>query len=208
MEMRFYDEFDHGFGWTPAEPELEERTSHAILAGGRVWVTDALDGEEVEERIRALGPPAGVVQLLDRHARDCAAVAERLGVPLHVTPFDGVDGAPFQVIPVVRRKRWQEVALWFPAERILAVADALGTADYFRAGDEPVGVHPLFRLAPPRKAFAGLESLHVLCGHGQGGHGEGVPVAVREALATARTRLPRAWLSGFAAALRRRGSRS
>jgi hypothetical protein len=203
--VRFYDEFEQGFGWTPAQPELEERTSHAILAGGRVWVTDALDGVGVEERIRALGAPAAVVQLLDRHNRDCAAVAERLGVPLHVTPFDGVDGAPFEVIPVVRRKRWQEVALWFPAERILAVGDALGTADYYRAGDEPVAVHPLLRLVPPRKAFAGLEPLHVLCGHGQGGHGEGVPDAVREALRTARRRLPHAWLSGFRAALRRRG---
>jgi hypothetical protein len=202
--VRFYDEFEHGFGWTPAEPELEERTSHAIVAGGQVWVTDALDGNGVEERIRALGDPAAVVQLLDRHNRDCAPVAERLGVPLHVTPFDGVDGAPFEVIPVVRRKRWQEVALWFPAERILAVGDALGTADYYRAGDEPVAVHPLLRLAPPRKAFAGLEPLHVLCGHGQGGHGEGVPAAVQEALRTARRRLPRAWLSGLRAALRRR----
>jgi hypothetical protein len=203
--VRFYDEFEHGFGWTPAEPELEERTSHAILVGGRVWVTDALDGEGVEGRIRALGEPVAVVQLLDRHNRDCAAVAERLGVPLHVTPFDGVDGAPFEVIPVVRRKRWQEVALWFPTERTLAVGDALGTADYYRAGDEPVAVHPLLRLVPPRKAFAGLKPLHVLCGHGQGGHGEGVPAAVREALRTARTRLPRAWFSGFRAALRRRG---
>ena len=166
-------------------------------------MTDALDGEGVEARIRALGPPAGVLQLLDRHARDCAAVAERLDVPLHVTPFDGVKGAPFQVIPVVRRKRWQEVALWFPAERILAVGDALGTADYFRAGDEPVGVHPLLRLFPPRKALGSLEPLHVLCGHGQGGHGEGVPAAVRGALATARRRLPQAWLAGLRSTVRR-----
>jgi hypothetical protein len=204
--VRFYDEFEHGFGWTPAEPELEERTSHAILAGGGVWVTDALHGAGVEERIRALGEPTAVVQLLDRHNRDCTAVAERLGVPLHVTPFDGVDGAPFEVIPVVRRKRWQEVALWFPAQRILAVADALGTARYYRAGDEPLAVHPLLRLVPPRKAFAGLEPLHLLCGHGPGIHGEAVPGAVREALRTARRRLPRAWLSGFRVALRRRGN--
>ena len=203
MEVRFLDEFEHGFGWQLAKPDYMERTSHAVGVGGRVWVTDALEGDGVEERIRALGDPAGVVQLLDRHNRDCAIWSERLGVPLHVTPFDGVEGAPFEVIPVVRRRRWQEVALWFPAERILVVADALGTADYFRAGDEPVAVHPLLRLRPPRKAFAGLEPLHVLCGHGQGGHGEGVPAAVREALATARRRLPQAWLSGLRAARRR-----
>jgi hypothetical protein len=206
MEVRFYDEFDYGFGWTPAELELEERTSHAILAGGQVWVTDALDGFGVETRIGALGEPAAVVQLLDRHNRDCATLAARLGVPLHVTPFDGIDGAPFDVIPVVRWKYWQEVALWFPAERILAVGDALGTAPYFRADDEPVGVHPLLRLLPPRKAFAGLEPLHVLCGHGQGGHGEGVPAAVQEALASARRRLPQAWLGGLQATVRRRSS--
>jgi hypothetical protein len=204
VQVRFYDEFEHGLGWTPAEAELEERTSHAVRAGSKVWVTDALDGDGVEERIRALGEPAGVVQLLDRHGRDCAAVAERLGVPLHVTPFEGVPGAPFQTIPVVRRRRWEEVALWFPAERILVVADALGTADYYRAGDETVAVHPLLRLKPPRRALAGVEPRHLLCGHGPGRHGEEVPAAVREALATARRRLPQAWLGGLREAVRRR----
>ena len=196
MQVLFLDEFEHGFGWQPAEPEYMERTSHAVAVGGRVWLTDALDGDGVEERVRALGEPAGVVQLLDRHERDCAAWAERLGVPLHVTPADGVDGAPFEVVPVAQRRTWKEVALWFPAERILVVGDALGTADYFRAGDEPVAVHPLLRLFPPRQ-LGSLEPLHVLCGHGQGGHGEGVPIAVREALRTARRRLPQAWLSGL-----------
>jgi hypothetical protein len=204
MEVRFYDEFEHGFGWTPAEPELEERTSHAVLSGGKVWVTDALDGDGAEERIRALGEPAAVVQLLDRHERDCAAVAGRLGIPLLVTPFDGVPGAPFEVIPVVRRRRWEEIALWFPAERILVVGDALGTADYYRAGDEPIAVHPLLRLKPPRRAFAGLEPLHLLCGHGPSRHGEDVPADVREALATARRRLPQAWLGGLRTAVSRR----
>lgn len=207
MEVSFTDEFEHGFGWTPAEPELEERTSHAVRSGGKVWVTDALDGDGVEERIRALGEPAAVVQLLDRHKRDCAAVAERLGVPHHVTPFEGVPVAPFEVITVVRRKRWQEIALLFTAERILVVADALGTADYYRAGDEPVAVHPLLRLKPPRHALSGPEPLHVLCGHGPSRHGEEVAAEVREALATARRRLPQAWLGGLREAVRRRASR-
>jgi hypothetical protein len=198
------DEFEHGFGWTPAEREVVERTSHAVRSGGKVWITDALDGDGVEERIRALGEPAAVVQLLDRHNRDCAPIAKRLGVPLHVTPFDGVAAAPFEVIPVVRRRRWQEIALWFPAEQILVVADALGTAEYYRAGDEPVGVHPLLRLKPPRRAFAGLEPLHLLCGHGQSSHGEDVAPAIRHALATARRGLPQAWLGGLREAIRRR----
>jgi hypothetical protein len=200
--VRFCDEQDFGFGWIDEQDPIR-RTSHALVVDG-VWLIDPVAWPDAEQRARESGRPRGVLQLLDRHNRDCGAVAERLGVPLQVTPFDGVDGAPFDVIPVVRRKRWQEVALWFPAERILAVGDALGTADYYRAGDEPVAVHPLLRLAPPRKALAGLEPLHVLCGHGQGGHGEGVPAAVREALATARRRLPQAWLGGLRAAAQRR----
>jgi hypothetical protein len=202
MQLRFVDEFEHGFGWTPVGDRLE-RASHAVRIGSSVWLTDVLDGPDIDERIAALGEPAGVVQLLERHERDSPAVARRLGVPLHVTPFEGVSDAPFEVIPVVRRRFWREVALWFPAERILVVGDALGTVGYFRAGDEPVGVHPLLRLVPPRRAFEGLEPLHILCGHGQGGHGEGVPQAIREALSTSRRRLPQALLGGLRSAVRR-----
>jgi hypothetical protein len=196
VELRFIDEFEHGFGWTPEGDRLE-RASHAVRIGSAVWLTDVLDGPGIDDRIRELGEPRGVIQLLDRHERDCSAIARRLGVPLHVTPFDGVPDAPFEVIPVVRSRFWKEVALWFAAERVLVVGDALGTVGYFRAPDEPVGVHPFLRLKPPRKAFAGLEPLHVLCGHGQGGHGEGVPEAVRQALAKPRRRLPQALLNGL-----------
>jgi len=207
VDVRFFDEFEHGFGWGPAEPELMERASHAVLAGGRVWATDALEGPGVEARIRALGAPAGVVQLIDRHSRDCAALAERLGVPLHVTPFDGVPGAAFEVIAIVRRRGWREVALWFPAERILVCADALGSARYFRAGGERIAVHPVLRLAPPRRALGGLAPEHILFGHGEGIHGAEATTALDEALATARRRLPRALLSGLRAGARGRGGR-
>jgi hypothetical protein len=176
------------------------RTSHAIAVDGRVWVTDPVDGEGIDERIRALGEPAGVVQLLDRHARDSAAVAERLGVPLHVVPFDGVEGAPFEVRPIVRRKRWQEVALWFPGERILVSADALGSLSYFHGRSEPFGVHPFLRLFPPKRALGGLEPTHLLFGHGEGYHGEDGGEALAEALRTARRRLPHAFISFFRAA--------
>jgi hypothetical protein len=166
VELRFIDEFEHGFGWTPEGDRLG-RASHAVRIGSAVWLTDILDGPGIDERIRELGEPRGVIQLLDRHERDCSAIARRLGVPLHVTPFDGVPDAPFEVIPVVRSRFWKEV-----------------------------------RLKPPRKAFACLEPLHVLCGHGQGGHGEGVPEAVRQALATPRRRLPQALLNGLREARR------
>jgi hypothetical protein len=202
VKFRFCDEFDHGFGWL-AEDELLQRTSHAVLAAGRVWVTDALYGPGIEERIRALGEPAGVIQLLDRHSRDCGAVARRLGVPLHVTPFGGVPNAPFEVIAVSRMRLGREVALYFSQERVLVCGDALGSVGYFRAGREPFGVHPLLRLMPPRRAFGGLEPEHLLFGHGEGVHGAEAGQALHEALATARRRLPQAWLGGLRTALRR-----
>jgi hypothetical protein len=182
-----------GFGWGPDEVLL--RRSHAILAGGGVWITDAVDEPGIEERIRALGEPAGVVQLLDRHSRDCAAVAARLGVPLHVTPFGGVPGAPFEVRKIVRMPTWREIALWFPAERILVTADALGSVGYFKARGEPFGVHPMLRLFPPRRALGGLEPRHLLFGHGEGYDGDDAPERLREALRTSRRRLPSALLS-------------
>jgi hypothetical protein len=148
----------------------------------------------LDERIRGVGDPAGVVQLLDRHERDCATVADRLGVPLHVTPFTGVPGSPFVVLPVVRNRFWREIALWFPEARILVCADALGSVGYFRAKGEPFGVHPLLRLFPPRRALAGVEPEHILFGHGEGVHGPEAAPALREALATSRKRLPRALL--------------
>jgi len=162
--------------------------SHALLANGGVWIVDPTDGEGIEERIRALGEPAGVLQLLDRHNRACAAYAERLAVPHHRVPFEAV--GPFQIVPIVRRKRWQEVALWWPERRVLVTADALGTVPhYFALGGERLGVHPLLRLTPPRQ-LGRLDPDHVLCGHGEGVH-QRATEALRDALANSRRRLPR-----------------
>jgi hypothetical protein len=183
--------------------EVLRRTSHAVLAGDGVWLTDPVDGAGIDERIRALGEPAGVVQLLDRHSRDCEVVARRLGIPLHVTPFDGVSRAPFEVRKIVRLPSWREVTLWFPAERILVTGDALGSVGYFRAANEPFGVHPLLRLTPPKKALGDLQPTHLLFGHGEGYHGADGEAALREALATARVRMPAALFRTLRSGLRR-----
>jgi hypothetical protein len=188
--VRTCDEFDWGFGWLGAAKPRLRLTSHALVADGRVWVIDPADADGVEARVDSLGEPAGVIQLLDRHNRDCAHFAERLSVPLHVVPFEGVAGAPFEFVPVLRRRAWNEVALWWPERRVLVVADALGTVPhYFRAGGESLGVHPLLRLTPPTSLGA-VDPLHVLVGHGRGVH-ERAGEALREALATARRRIPR-----------------
>jgi hypothetical protein len=202
VQLRFEDDLEHGFGWSP-EGERLQRTSHAVIAGGRVWLTDVVDGPGLDERIAALGEPAAVVQLLDRHKRDCAAVADRLGVPLHVTPFTDVEGAAFVAFPIVRQRFWKEVALWFAEPRVLVFADALGSLGYFKARGEPFGVHPALRLFPPRRSLAGLDPEHILFGHGPGFHGPEAPAALRTALATARRRLPRALTASVRAVVRR-----
>ncbi len=191
MSIRFVDELDGVLGWI--EDALLARTSHALAVDGRVWVIDPIEGDGVDERIRALGEPAGVIQLLDRHNRASAEFAERLGVPLHVVP-EAVDGSPFTFVPVLRRRLWSEVALWWPERRILVAADALGSVPhYFRVGDEPVGIHPLLRLLAPR-SLRGLEPEHVLVGHGEAAHGAGSQLD--ESLAASRRRFP-AWLAGL-----------
>ena len=144
--------------------------------------------------MRAAGEPAGVFQLLDRHARDCAEVAERLGVPLYVVPFEGIARSPFNVLHVVRMPGWREVALWWPDARALVFADALGTASYFRSRGERLAVHPFLRLLPPKAIAKGLTPTHVLCGHGEGVHGDEAAAELERALATARRRAPR-WLA-------------
>jgi len=163
-------------------------------------VIDPIEGEGVAERIRALGEPAGILVLLSHHQRDSQAFAERLGVPIHETPFDGVVGAPFEFRKIRRWPRWREVALWWPEMRTLVTADVLGTLGYF---GKPLGVHPIYRLTPPRRALAGIVPEHVLVGHGEGVHGLEAAPACAHALAKSRTGFPRLIADGARRAVRR-----
>jgi hypothetical protein len=172
-----------------------ERSGHALLAAGLVWVVDPIDGEGVDERLGALGEPGGVIQLLDRHERDCASFALRLGVPHFRVPFDGVPGSPFEVLRMVDRRIWREAALWWPEERVLVCADVVGTGPHYLAPGERLATSPVLRLTPPKRLLQ-LEPQHVLCGHGRGIHGDEAPALVREAVATSRRRAPR-WLLSF-----------
>ena len=203
MEVRFVDESEFGFGWIHPEPRFMQRTSHAILAGGGVWLIDPVEGDGVEERVRALGEPAGVVVLLDRHARDARTFAERLGTSLHMLPFAGLPRSPFELAGVRGHAFGREITLWCEECAALIVADSVGTAPYYCAGDEPLGVHPLLRLQPPRH-LARFRPRHILCGHGEGLHGDSTADELREALDTARRRLPR-WLAGRVYRLFKRG---
>jgi hypothetical protein len=175
-----------GFGWIVEEAMT--RASHALAANGSVWLVDPLDWPEAIARARGLGEPAGVIQLLDRHHRDCASLADRLGVP-HVVAPDDLPESPFTFVPIMRRKRWRESALWWPQARTLVTADALGTNRFYAAGKEPLGVHVLLRLTPP-KALAAFDPDRILVGHGEGISGPEASPALRRAFATSRRGLP------------------
>jgi hypothetical protein len=182
-----YDELPFGLSWI--DPSLM-RTSHALATEQGVWLIDPVDDPEALERVAGLGSPAGVLQLLDRHKRDCAALAARLGVP-HLEVPDDAPGSPFEIIRLVRRPGWKEAALWWPEQRALVVAEALGTTEHFTLGQGPVGVHALLRLTPPGALRAYVPD-HLLVGHGNGVHGSHTAAAVEHALETARAGAPKA----------------
>jgi hypothetical protein len=191
VELRFCDEQPFGFSWiVPDEPAT--RTSHALVAEGRVWLVDAVDWAPALERAARAGATSAVLQLLDRHNRDCAALAARLGVPHLVAPA-ALPDSPFSVVEVRRSRAWQEVALWWEEMRMLVVAEAVGTNRFF-APAGGAGVHLLLRLTPPRRELGGIEPRHLLVGHGTGLHGDAATAGLRSALADARRGLPRAAL--------------
>lgn len=191
MSFELCDEFDGGFGWT--EPGFLHRTSHVVESGGAVLIFDPVDLPGIDERIRALGEPEAVVQLLDRHERDSVALAARLGIP-HLRMELGDSASRGRLVRIIWNRFWKEVAFWEPERRVLVVADALGSVGYFTAPGEAIGVHPILRLRPPR-ALADLAPQHVLCGHGEGIHGDEAALRLAEALTTARRRIP-GWLAG------------
>ncbi|MCL4286769.1 MAG: hypothetical protein KJ006_03880 [Thermoleophilia bacterium] len=195
-----FEEHDLGLSWLADRGELMQRASHCVRlgdGGGKVWVIDPVDAPGVDERIATVAGGegvAGVLQLLDRHERDCGAFAERLGAPLHRLPFTGIEGSGLEPVKVLDRRFWREVAIHSPADRALIVPEAVGTARYFRAGDEAVGVHPMLRALPPRR-LAELEPIHLLTGHGTGIHGPATAAALADALAASRRRIPLAIVS-------------
>lgn len=192
VRIRALSEFTFAVTWEA--DEAARRTSHAIRTDdGRVWLIDPVDHPDAIARVAALGEPAAVLQLIDRHKRDCSAIAARLGVP-HLEVPDAVSDSPFQAIPVLRRKGWRETALWWPQRDLLVVAETIGTADAFTAGHGAVGMHPILRPRPPG-ALRGYAPEHLLCGHGPPVHGAAARDGVAWAYAHARADIPRLLLA-------------
>ena len=189
MQIESLEKSPVGLTWVVREPIA--RASHALVDAGRVWLIDPTDEPGVLERVASLGVPAAVLQLLDRHNRDCAAVAARLGVPHRRVPA-ALPDTPFEVLPVVNVRLWREIALWWPARRTLVVAEAIGTAPTYAPGPSGAGVSIGLRLWPPRR-LAAYEPDHLLVGHGGALHGPRATAALREAIERSRRDLPRAF---------------
>jgi hypothetical protein len=178
----------HGLGLTWIEVSRTARTAHALQSTGQVWLIDPFDDEAALQAVARLGRPAAVLQLLDRHNRDCEAIASRLGVPLLRLPQRAPD-TPFEVVPVLDRRGWHEVALWWEQPRALIIAEAIGTSPAFALGRR-AGVHPALRLTPPRAQLAGFQPELLLVGHGRTLESDGA-TALAEALAHSRSDIPR-----------------
>lgn len=178
-----------GAGWIAPEPDYMQRASHAVVAGDGTWLIDPVEGDGLDEILAPLPAVRGVVQLLDRHPRDCAALASRFGVARHETPRDGVPGLPLVAIPLADRRWWREVALWWPEARTLIVAESLGTAPYYPVPGARLGVHPAMRLTPPH-GLAAYAAERLLPGHGAPVSGPGVAGEIRTALDRSRRDAP------------------
>ena len=182
----------HELGVTWVEQSATARAAHGLLDDGRVWLVDPYEDAEALAVVSELGTPAGVLQLLDRHNRDCERLAQHLDVPLSRLPVKAGE-TPFQPVAVISSRAWREVALWWAERETLVVAEAVGTAPPFALGRR-VGVHPMLRLTPPRKQFSPFRPERLLVGHGQAIE-SGADAALRDALARSRSDMPRLLLS-------------
>lgn len=206
-ELTVIDRFDGGVGWIAYPDETMRRAAHAVESDGGLWVFDPVDADGLDDLLAEYGEVAGVVVGLDRHERDAAALAKRHDVSVHVPEWmggvaDEVDApierfgtelAGFTVQRLVDNPFWQE-ATFFDGET-LVVPEALGTVEYFRAGDERLGVHPMLRPLPPR-SLRGYDADRLLVGHGDG-ISEDVAPAIREAVDGARRNMPSLYLKNL-----------
>ncbi|MEF8913575.1 hypothetical protein [Natronomonas sp.] len=180
--LNVVDEFDGGFGWIAHPDESMERTSHALVGDDGVWAVDPVDAEGIDARFEEAGGLDGVVVLYNYHRRDAAAIAARHDVSVYlpegmsglsandiavpVERFEGrLPGTGFHLRTVTNRGVWQEWALC--DGETLVVAESVGTADYFTAPGERLGVSLVRRPFPPA-ALDGIDPERILCGHGEG----------------------------------------
>lgn len=208
---REIDRWDRGVGWIAYPGEDMQRASHALVGDdGGVWVVDPVDAPGVDDLLAQFGDVVGVVVGLNRHKRDAAALATRHEVPVYLPNWmSGVErelDAPVQRydrelgdsgIEAIKLRdssipEWQEVGLVHRADGTLLVPETLGTASFFCAPGESLGVHPVLRPVPPRRALGGYDPERVLVGHGDGVM-KNAGAVLRETLDDARRNMPGAY---------------
>ncbi|MFB6202688.1 MAG: hypothetical protein ABEI98_11855 [Halorhabdus sp.] len=174
------DRFENGTTWIAYPEESMERASHVLFGDDGAWLVDPVDCAGLDDHLEERSEVAGVLVLLDRHKRDADSIARRHDVAVHVPEwFDGVAAdidAPverfgtsvsgYTVYPLSRSRFWQEAALYDVDSKTLVVPEAVGTASYFLASGERLGVHPMKRLRPPRRLHE-FEPDRILVGHGR-----------------------------------------
>ncbi len=185
------------FAWLAGPGDRMSRSSCALAVAGGCLVVDPVDVPGLDDALRPITPVLGVVTLLDRHQRDAAALAERLGVPRLLPVALGGDGLRIPGVEertVTDRRGWHEALLWLPDRRLLVCAETLATADAFLISPrDRLGMHPLARPFPPRRAFDGLDPQVIAVGHGPPLRDD-ADEALRRTLRTARRRLPEQWV--------------
>ena len=198
------DEWEGGVGWIAYPDEDLQRASHALRGEDGLYLVDPVSFPDIEEFLAERGEVAGVVLLLDRHKRDAAALANRFEVPVYVPdimsdvirtldapvePIHGeLPGTEYGVHTLHDNPFWKEVALYGEASKTLVVPESVGTVEFFRTGNERLGVHPGYRLKPPKKLLR-LSPERVLVGHGAGIH-EDAAAALEDALSNSQRRAP------------------
>jgi hypothetical protein len=178
------------FAWLAHPDEFLRRASTAVRLDGGWLLVDPIDTPELDAAL-AGAAVTGVTVLMPRHRRDADAVAARHGV--------AVGPAPAEAVPrtVLDRPLFHETALWLADRGLLVCGDVLGTAAYFLTGAaDPIGLHPLVRPFPPRRALRDVRPRAIAVGHGEPlveGAAEGLAWALR----TGRRRFPHAWVHGW-----------
>ncbi|WP_171006583.1 hypothetical protein [Halalkalirubrum salinum] len=205
--LREIDRFEGGVGWIAYPDETMERASHALATDDGVWLVDPVDADGLDDLIAEFGGVAGVAVCLDRHKRDAAAIAARHDVAVHIPEW--MTGVESKLDATVKRfgdqlgetgyrtfvvrdssvPPWQEAGLYNPDTGTLVVPESVGTASYFVTDTEQLGVHPMLRLFPPKRALESYAPERILVGHGDGIH-ENASRILRDALDGSRGRTP------------------
>ena len=211
------DRWDGGASWVAHPDETMQRASHLLVDSSApddlAYLVDPVDIDGLRSLVDEYGSLAGIVLLLDRHTRDVEMLANSLEVPVMIPAWmsrmeetlsvpverlgDRLGG--YRVLTVVDNRLWQEAALYNPDSRVLLAPESLGTASYYRAPAERVGVHPARRITPPT-ALGEYPVDHLLTGHGPAVHSD-ASSAVREAISGSRSRAPSLYLNTLRDAL-------